>query len=70
MKNLREDMDLTQSDVAKILNCSQVGYSYYETGQRDIPTDVLIRLAKLFGTSTDYLLNLTDIKNPYPKTKT
>ncbi len=69
IRNLREDMDLTQSDVAKILNCTQVGYSYYETGQRDIPTDVLIRLAKLFNTSTDYLLNLTDIKNPYPKNK-
>lgn len=67
IRNLREDMDLTQSDVAKMLNCTQVGYSYYETGKRDVPTDVLIRLAKLYNTSTDYLLNLTDVKDPYPK---
>ncbi len=66
IRNLREDMDLTQADVAKILNCTQVGYSYYETGKRDIPTDVLIRLATLYNTSTDYLLNLTDVKEPYP----
>ena len=58
-------MDLRQADVAKYLNCSQVAYSYYEIGARDIPTDVLIKLAKYFHCSTDYLLGLSDIKNPY-----
>jgi len=65
IRNLREDMDLRQADVAKYLNCSQVAYSYYEIGARDIPTDVLIKLAKYFDCSTDYLLGLSDIKNPY-----
>lgn len=65
IRNLREDMDLRQADVAEYLNCSQVAYSYYEIGARDIPTDVLIKLAKYFHCSTDYLLGLSDIKNPY-----
>lgn len=65
IRNLREDMDLRQADVAEYLNCSQVAYSYYEIGARDIPTDVLIKLAKFFHCSTDYLLGLSDIKNPY-----
>jgi len=65
IRNLREDLDLRQSDMAEYLNCSQVAYSYYEIGARDIPTDVLIKLAKYFHCSTDYLLGLSDIKNPY-----
>ena len=65
IRNLREDMDLRQADLAEYLNCSQVAYSYYEIGARDIPTDVLIKLAKYFHCSTDYLLGLSDIKNPY-----
>ena len=65
IRNLREDMDLRQADVAKYLNCSQVAYSYYEIGASDIPTYVLIKLAKYFHCSTDYLLGLSDIKNPY-----
>ncbi len=60
-------MDLRQSDVTEYLNCSQVAYSYYEIGARDIPTDVLIKLAKYFHCSTDYLLGLSDIKDPYQK---
>ena len=60
IRDLREDNDLKQIDIANYLNCSQVCYSYYETGQRDIPTDVLIKLAKFYNTSTDYLLGLTD----------
>ena len=60
-------MDLRQADVAEYLNCSQVAYSYYEIGARDIPTDVLIKLAKYFHCSTDYLLGLSDIKDPYQK---
>ena len=57
---MREDSDMTQKQVAKILHCSQQVYSNYELGQRDIPTDVLIGLAKLYGTTTDYILGLRD----------
>lgn len=62
IRDLREDNDLLQTDVAKYLKCTQVCYSYYESGKRDIPTDVLIKLAKLYNTSTDYILGLTDKK--------
>lgn len=65
IKDLREDHDLLQKQVAEYLNCSQVCYSYYEIGRRDIPTDVLIKLAALYHTSIDYLLGVTDIKKPY-----
>ena len=65
IKDLREDSDLTQSEVADILNCSQVAYSYYEIGRRDIPTDVLIKLARYYNCSIDYLFGLTDNKTPY-----
>ncbi|MBQ6826023.1 MAG: helix-turn-helix transcriptional regulator [Clostridia bacterium] len=67
IRDLREDKDLTQSDMAKYLKCSQVCYSNYEIGKRDIPTDILILLAHFHNTSTDYLLGLTDKKQPYPK---
>ena len=70
IRNLREDMDIAQKDVAAYLNCSQVAYSYYEIGRRDIPTDTLIRLAKYYKCSTDYLLGLTDVKEPYPEKTT
>lgn len=66
LRDLREDADLLQKDVARYLNCTQVCYSQYELGKRDLPTDVLIRLAVFYRTSTDYLLGLTDEKNPYP----
>ena len=56
MRNLREDNDLTQKQVAKILNCSQQVYSNYELGQRDIPTAILIKLADYYNVSTDYIL--------------
>ena len=62
IKNLREDNDLTQKDICKVLCCSQQVYSDYELGKLDIPTDVLIKLAKFYKVSTDYLLNLTDNK--------
>lgn len=62
IRNLREDADMSQADVSKMLNCSQGAYSYYETGHRDIPTDVLIQLADIHHTSVDYLLGRTDIK--------
>lgn len=60
IKDLREDADLSQAKMAKILNCSQQVYSNYELGQRDIPTAVLIALAKYHKTTTDYILGLTD----------
>jgi transcriptional regulator with XRE-family HTH domain len=67
IRDLREDSDLTQKQVAGLLHCSQQVYSNYELGQRDIPTDVLIRLAGFYGTSVDYLLGLTDRRAPYGK---
>lgn len=67
IREIREDKDLTQSDVAKILNVSQVAYSFYEIGKRQIPIDLLIKLAKYYNTSTDYLLELTDERKPYSK---
>ena len=60
LRDLREDADLTQTQVAKYLGMSQTGYSKYETGENDIPTQVLIALAKFYNTSVDYLLGLTD----------
>ena len=66
IRDLREDKDLLQKDMAAYLQCTQVCYSNYEMGKRDIPTDVLIRLAKFHETSVDYLLGLTDEKKPYP----
>lgn len=65
IRDLREDADLTQTDLAKVLNCSQVAYSYYEIGRHDIPTEVLIKLAKYYDCSVDYLLGLTNNKKPY-----
>ena len=65
IRDLREDADLKQSDIAEILHCSQQVYSNYELGQRDIPTDVLIRLANFYKTNVDYLLGLTDTKTYY-----
>lgn len=67
IRNLREDKDWTQVQVAKHLNCSQRIYSNYERGEVDIPTSILIKLADLHNTSTDYLLNRTKIKRPYPE---
>lgn len=67
IRNLREDKDMTQTQIAKYLNCSQRIYSNYERGDVDIPTRVLIKLADLHGTSTDYLLNRTNRKEPFPK---
>lgn len=69
IRNLREDKDLRQKDLAEYLSCSQVAYSYYEIGSRDIPTEILIKLAQFHHTSTDYLLGLTDESAPYPSPK-
>lgn len=69
IRSLREDNDLYQKDIAEYLNCTQVCYSRYELGTRDIPTDVLIKLAEYYGTSIDYLLGLTDEIKPYTRKK-
>lgn len=67
LRDLREDQDFKQNDIAKILNVSQVAYSYYELGKRQIPLDLLIKLAQFYHTSVDYLLGLTDERKPYPE---
>lgn len=59
IRDLREDRDLKQRQIAEYLNCSQQVYSNYELGQRDIPTDVLIQLSQFYNVSVDYLLGLT-----------
>ncbi len=69
IRDLREDSDLTQAQIANVLNCSQQVYSNYELGQRSIPPEILIALAQFHHTSVDYLLALTDVKAPYPKAK-
>jgi transcriptional regulator with XRE-family HTH domain len=66
IRNLREDHDLTQQQIAKILGMSQTGYSKYETGENDIPTSILIALADYYNTSVDYILGRTNISTPYP----
>ena len=60
IKYLREEKDLKQIDIANYLNCSQVCYSHYELGKRDIPTDVLIKLANFYNVSIDYILGQTN----------
>ena len=62
IRDLREDNDLTQREIAKILGMSQTGYFKYETGENDIPTGVLIKLADFYKTTTDYLLGRSDKK--------
>ena len=64
LRDLREDADLTQTQVAKFLGMSQTGYSKYETGENDIPTRVLIQLAKFYHTSIDYILCVRDKRTP------
>lgn len=66
LKDIREDMDITQKQLAEHLHIKQNTYSQYETGQRQLPIEMLIRMAKLFNTSTDYILGLTDEARPYP----
>ncbi|MEG1578968.1 MAG: helix-turn-helix transcriptional regulator [Oscillospiraceae bacterium] len=66
IRDLRTDCELSQTEFAKILSMSQTGYSKYETGENDIPTPILIAIAKFYGTSVDYLLGLTDRSEPYP----
>lgn len=66
IRDVREDRDLTQREMAAYLHIGQNTYSQYENGQRQLPVSVLIALAKFYRTSTDYLLSLTDESKPYP----
>ena len=66
LKDLREDSDIKQRDIADFLHIKQNTYSQYENEQRQLPIDVLISLAKFYNVSTDYILGLTNIKKPYP----
>ena len=65
IRDLRDDMDLTQKDIAEYLHVKQNTYSQYENGQRQLPIDFLIALARFYKTSTDYILELTDCVKPY-----
>lgn len=69
IKDLREDRDLMQKDVAMIINTSQTNYSKYELGKINIPINTLKKLALFFNTSIDYMLGLTDEIKPYPRRK-
>lgn len=69
LRDMREDRDLYQADIAKLLNVSQQTYSRYENDEISIDKDSLIKLALYYDTSVDYLLELTDERKPYPKKK-
>lgn len=69
VRNMREDKDLRQLDIAKYLGVKQTAYSKYELGQRNMTPEVLIKLANFHNTSIDYLLGCTDIKEPYVKSE-
>lgn len=66
LKDLREDADINQNDIARVLHIKQNTYSQYENEQRQIPISMLIVLARFYGVSVDYILDLTDVKKPYP----
>lgn len=67
IRDLREDNDMSQAEMAKTLKCSQQTYSRYESHTTEIPLESLIFLAEFYNTSTDYLLGITNQKEPYPK---
>lgn len=67
LKDLREDKDLTQIEIANFLNCKQNTYQQYESGKRQIPIDSLKKLAIFYNTSVDYIIELTDIIKPYKR---
>ena len=67
LKNLREDNDLTQTEISNYLNISQVAYSHYELGKRNIPIELLSKLADYYNTSVDYLIYRTNTNKSYPK---
>ena len=65
IRDLREDCDMNQTQVAKMLGMSQTGYSKYETGENDVPTQILMKLANFYKTSIDYILGQTDVRERY-----
>lgn len=67
IRDLREDLDLTQKTIAQYLSCDQSLYSKYERGERALPLEYAERLAEYYKVSVDYLLGRTDVKTPYPK---
>ena len=67
LRDLREDHDLTQTSLAAYLHLQQNTYSQYENGQRQIPLDILVKLALYYNTSIDYILEITDEITPYPR---
>lgn len=69
LKDLREDKDLNQNSISKLLNIKQQTYSYYESGKRTIPYELIIKLALFYNTSIDYILELTNEKKAYPRKK-
>ena len=69
IRDLREDRDLTQKELAKLLGCTQQTYSRYETGEITIDIYNLIKLADFYNTSCDYLLGITDVSKPYKSKK-
>ncbi len=69
IQDLREDNDMTQTEFGAILHVSQRTYSHYESGSRRLTAELLAQIARYYNTSVDYLLDLTDEKNPYPPKK-
>lgn len=69
IRDIREDLDLTQTEIAEKLGIRQTVYSRYERGENLLPITHLMALAEIYGTSTDYLLGLTDVRQPYPRSK-
>lgn len=69
LRELRKNKGVTQAKIGKIIGLSQTGYSKYESGENDIPTSILIHLASYYNTNVDYILGITDIKEPYPPSK-
>jgi transcriptional regulator with XRE-family HTH domain len=69
IRDIREDRDLTQKQIAQYLQCDQSLYSKYERAERDVPLHIMVKLALFYNTSIDYLAGLTDEKLPYKKSK-
>lgn len=69
LEDLRVDSDKTQAEIAKYLGCQREVYRRYEKGTRQIPIDLLIKLAQLYQVNLDYLVGITDYKSPYPKSR-
>lgn len=67
LKELREERNIKQTNIAKVLQIRQNTYSQYENGQRQLPVDILIQLAEFYHVSTDFILGLTEVEDPYPK---